>query len=777
MKMSPNVTETRVALGVTALLALACVLALALACPPRPLPATAPATEFSAERAFRHVQVIAQTPRPAGTAASTTAREYIRGQLRKLDIPAEIVTVRSVDGHSASEIHNVLARLPGRANTRAFALMAHYDSVRYGPGAADDGASVAAMLETARALRAGPPLNNDVIFVFTDAEESGLLGAKAFARHPWAGEIGVLLGLESRGTSGGSLMFETSSSNGWLIAELARANVGALASSLSSSIYDSLPFSGDFTWLKRHGQHGFHAAFLNDFAWYHTRNDRPEHLSLASLQHHGNYALGLARHFGNLPLQNVTAPDAVYFNTLGSQLVHYPKSWSGPLAIVVGGLALLTLLLGLFRRRMSLLGLLAGAAAFLGCAVAASLVTVLLLAVVFGPGDLLAFHRSGMRELRDLRPLYHNDLYGLAFALGALGIFSALFNLVVRRIGVLNLAGGALVWWGVLLWLLQTRLPGGSYFATWPTLFAALQLLILFAVPRDKSLAAATVAWLTPLTLPAIFLLVPAYRYMLASVMIMTSPGLVLIVVLLGGLLIPQLDVIARVRRWWLPVFAGMAALTLVLIGLATNGVSAARPNFNCVAYGLDRDTGKAFWMSSDAAPDGWTAQFFPPGTPRADVTNFFPQFRRPCLRAPAPVAALAGADVRVSADSIQNGRRRLSLRITSPDHAPTVQVKVISETEILAASVFDQSVSGSRRGWEFTFEVFPHEGAELVLQLPPDAPLILKLVEEHFGLPDLPGVRPRPEHLICEPNTLHHNRSIGSDQMLVIRTFKFPPA
>lgn len=776
MKLFPAPTESRLALLVAVLLAAAVGLALALASPPRPWPASAPATEFSAARAFRHVQVIAQTPRPAGTAASAAARTYVLEQLQQLNIPAEIVTVRSAEGRNAAEIHNVLARLPGRANTRAFALTGHYDSVRYGPGAADDGAAVAALLETARALRAGPPLSNDVVFVFTDAEEGGLLGAKAFAAHPWAGEIGVLLGLESRGTSGGALMFETSASNGWLIAELARARVGAFASSLASSIYERMPFNGDFSWLKKHGQQGFHVAFINDFAWYHTRNDRPENLSLASLQHHGNYALGLARHFGNLPLQNVTAPDAVYFNTLGSQLVHYPKSWSAPLALAVGALLLLTLLVGLFRKRMSLLGLLGGAAAFLGGALAASLGTLLLLAVVFGPGDLLAFHRSGMRDLRDLRPLYHNDLYGLAFALAALGIFCALFNLISRRISMLNLAGGALIWWGALLWLLQTGLPGGSYFATWPAFFGALQLLILIALPREKSVAASTVAGLTALALPAIFLLVPAYRYMLSSVLIMSSPGLVLMVVLLGGLLIPQLELIARVRRWWVPAFAGAAGLALVVIGLATNSASASKPDFNCLTYGLDLDAGKAFWMSSDAAPDEWTAQFFAPGSPRADVTDFFPHFRRPGLKAPAPVVALAGADVRVSADSIQNGRRRIALRINSPDHAPALKVSVISDTEILAAAVFDQPVSSSRRGWEISFNIFPQDGAELVLELPPAAPLTLKVVEQHFRLPDLPGVRPRPEHLICEPNTLHHNRSIGSDQMVVSRTFKFPP-
>ncbi len=82
-----------------------------------------------------------------------------------------------------------MARLPGRGNTRAFALMGHYDSVRYGPGAADNGASVAALLETARALRAGPPLSNDVLFVFTDGEETGLFGAKAFG-HARNGVVG-----------------------------------------------------------------------------------------------------------------------------------------------------------------------------------------------------------------------------------------------------------------------------------------------------------------------------------------------------------------------------------------------------------------------------------------------------------------------------------------------------------------------------------------------------------------------------------------------------------
>jgi hypothetical protein len=67
----------------------------------------------------------------------------------------------------------------------AVLVMSHYDSVHNSPGAADDSLGAAAALEIARALKAGPQPARDVIFLFTDGEEAGLLGAEAFfARDP-----------------------------------------------------------------------------------------------------------------------------------------------------------------------------------------------------------------------------------------------------------------------------------------------------------------------------------------------------------------------------------------------------------------------------------------------------------------------------------------------------------------------------------------------------------------------------------------------------------------
>ena len=57
----------------------------------------------------------------------------------------------------------VVARLEGsNPGGKAVLLMAHYDSVPAGPGAGDDLSGVAAILEAARALKAGPPPANPV---------------------------------------------------------------------------------------------------------------------------------------------------------------------------------------------------------------------------------------------------------------------------------------------------------------------------------------------------------------------------------------------------------------------------------------------------------------------------------------------------------------------------------------------------------------------------------------------------------------------------------------
>src|SRR5919198_2687774 len=167
---------------------------------PDPVPASAPPTAFSSARALAHVRAIAARPHPMGSPANAAVRTYLVEELSTLGLKPEVQKATAVTccSHSgafgAGTPQNVLARLDGTAKGgKAFLVVAHYDSVSTGPGASDDGAGVAAMLETIRALKAGPPLRHDVIFLFTDGEEPGMLGARAFVNgHPWAKDVGVV---------------------------------------------------------------------------------------------------------------------------------------------------------------------------------------------------------------------------------------------------------------------------------------------------------------------------------------------------------------------------------------------------------------------------------------------------------------------------------------------------------------------------------------------------------------------------------------------------------
>ena len=272
-----------------------------------------------------HVAAVAQAPHPTGSPEQDAVRGYLVGALAALGVPAEVqhtTALRAWGGgqFSAGAVHNVLARLEGAARRRrrgkAVVLVRSYNSVATGPGASDDGAAVAALLETLRALRAGPPLRNDVVFLFTDGEERGLLGATAFAaEHPRMRDAGLVLNLEARGHTGRSLMFETTGGNGRLVRELGRAAPYPDANSLSSEIYKRLPNNSDLTVFREAGVPGMNFAYTDGVTHYHTRLDSVANVDRRSLQHHGAFALSLARHFGDLPLDDLRGDDAVYFNS------------------------------------------------------------------------------------------------------------------------------------------------------------------------------------------------------------------------------------------------------------------------------------------------------------------------------------------------------------------------------------------------------------------------------------------------------------------------------
>ena len=540
--------------------------------PPSVVSADAAPTVFSAERAMQHVQAIAQNPRPVGSAESAAARDYIVAQLTSLGLEPEVQAtdvIRTLRNgqESSARIQNILARIEGTANTNnAVAIAGHYDSVERAAGASDDASAIGAMLETARAMLAGNPPSNDVIFIFTDAEERGLLGAQAFIdQHPWAPDVKVVLNFEARGTTGPSYMFETSDNNGWLVRQFAQAAPNAVGYSFTFDIYQLLPNDTDLTVFRAADKAGIGFAFIDGYINYHLPTDNLANLNPRSVQHHGNYMLSLTQQMANTSLDTVQEPNRVYFSLFGL-IIHYPASWNLLLMIITLIAFLAVLVLGFRRRRLTALGLLAGFFIFL-------LVLIVTLASIFAFSYIIPV--LGVEPINMLNGATYNwNLFAISYVCLALGITSALYIAFRKRVLFNNLLVGAWLWWLIFQIATTFLLPGTSYLFTWPLLISLIALVVRFRAEDEDAPRPTVVLALLP-AISGILLMTPLIRGLFVALFLPIYVPVLLFVVLLLGLLLPHLTMITRRYRWALPIAAIVIGINLFLFAALTAGVGA----------------------------------------------------------------------------------------------------------------------------------------------------------------------------------------------------------
>ena len=217
----------------------------------------------------------------------------------------------AAESATCAQVENVLAAIPGRT-ADTIVLMAHYDSVPNAPGAGDDGAAVAALLEMTRIVKAGAPYRNTILLVFTDAEETGLLGAEAFfAESPAAKRVKAVINLEGSGSAGPVYLLRTGPASGELMAAFRDAAPYPFAQSFTEEIFKRMPNDTDFSVSLRAGLPGIDFAFAGERNHYHTPLDTIANLEPGTLQHHGENTLPLLRTLVDADLA-ATAPNEVY---------------------------------------------------------------------------------------------------------------------------------------------------------------------------------------------------------------------------------------------------------------------------------------------------------------------------------------------------------------------------------------------------------------------------------------------------------------------------------
>jgi Peptidase family M28 len=715
-----------------------------------PLPASAPATEFSAERAFSHVEQIAERPHPVGSAANAEVRDYLIKQLEDLGLQPTVqqaTSARTKEGTaSIARAHNIHARIPGSAPTGHVVLVAHYDSVPRGPGAADDGAGVAAILEIARVFTSGSPPRNDIDILFTDAEEPWLLGAQAFVSADRLDpQRSVVLNLEARGTSGPALMFESSPNNATLIPALANAQ-RPIAGSGWEACYQLLPNDTDFSVFRDAGFAGLNFSLGEGSARYHTPEDSPANLDHASLQHLGATALATARHLAGQDLDAPRDGQLTYFTVLG-ELVRYPQQLAVPLAVLAAVVFTATVLYAR-PRGVRIRGVGLAAVSFL-----APLVVTMALGI--GAWQMLLLLHPGYGSFHTgdtYRPGWYSA--GLLALTAALTV--AWYLLMRRRRTPEELILATWVWFVVLALLSAAFVPGASYLFTWTPLVGSL--LLAAAIRWGGEEPAWRYLALSAGAVPAVALLVPLIDSFFSLGLAFASGPMFMTVLLLATAL-PVLDFLALRRAWLVPVAAAVVGLALITAGLRIDTFDDEHPRQTRLVYALDADREQAWWLSADPDPAPWTARYVDTGRTMAD--NRFPDSPSLSLASryhagPASVARIEPPVVTVTRSKRDGDTRDLELHI-APGKASRLALYAETRSHTVIAATVDgisvEEAPGQRQDtdpskWGFVFHGAPPEGIDVTLEVRGEGPLPLRVIGYRDGLPQVPELTPMPDDL-----------------------------
>ncbi|WP_158853286.1 M28 family peptidase [Saccharothrix deserti] len=725
------VTRWPVRLAVLLLGTASLALTLWTARPPAAVPADAPVDRFSASRAVEHLTTIAARPRPTGAAAHADTRQYLVDRLTALGVETRVHTGAAVNllgpaelggqaRYAGADLRTVVGRVPGTASTRPVALITHYDSVAAGPGANDAGVPTSVLLETARAVMAGPRPRNDLLFVFTDAEEIGLLGAKALVEDPGGlPDSALVLNFEARGSSGPTLMFETGADAAWLVDLLAEHGVRPQTSSLFGEAYRYLPNLTDFTVFKAAGHQGMNFAYLEGYTHYHGPHDTIANVDPDTVQHQGEYALGLARALGGIDLTATPAGDAVHFTALW-WVVSYPDHLALPLALAVTALCAGLLVVARRRGEVSLRRIGGGALVALAHPIVVGGIAWIAAPVV----------ASRHSELADYGDIPGNRLALTAFALLALALSAALALLVRRWVDLRHQMIGAAVLWTLSASLAAAVVPGVSYVFTWPALGALAAWSVLRSAPGPvgQVLAAALVV------VPVVVIVVPLVG-LLSSALGVALIAVAVAVLALAFTLLPQVGslLVPRGQR----IVTRVAALAAVVVAFVASIPAGEPPAHRAVAsYFLDTTTGTAAWLSTE--PGGVPSPDDAETTAAADL---WPAWTAPVQRAPAAVLSLPPPTVEVVSEP--GGRIRIT---TASARGATELAFVVTGARVRGYEV-EGAVPGGlslisdepRSGpWELWVRGVPSTGVTVELDVEPESgePTV-QVADRTGGLPD----------------------------------------
>ena len=743
---------------------------------PAPLGADAPPGEFSAYRAKEILQDLIGNgaPHPIGSRAGVQMRETIIKRLSELGYATELQSGFACnDGVCGSPV-NVLAQLGGSFDDPDAVLLAsHYDSVPAGPGAADDGAGVAASLEIARILAARPAPHRPIVLLFTDGEEAGLLGALLFVRHPLARHVKAAVNLEARGTSGPSLMFETGSANAWLMHLYESAVARPFTNSLYYVVYRLLPNDTDFTVFRKAGYQGFNFGFIGNVGRYHTPLDNLANASASSIQHQGDNALAVVAALANAPTVRPPIADAVYFDGFARTLIAWPSAFTLPAALLALGLLLVEAVILARNGALSARQVAWGGAGILGTLTSGVALCAGLLIVAMAVGKVPPMGSASWSA----QPL---PMHVGAAAIALLAAAGASLS-PAQRAGFWGFWVAGSLFGALLSVACAIFVPGASYVLLLTAIAAALGTLpATLSAARSR----APMGWMTDFAalLPSLVFFAavfPVLRFLYTALGSLAWPVSTLLLCVGTVTLLPLLAAASgRARRLSLAA-AALLAVAGAAITLILPTYSAEWPERLNLEYWLDADTGQSNYLARcdsmrlpaalaaaaqfDPVPRprfaGSTSLAFYAGAPKLDLAAPELSWKSQPAASP-PTAAVTRFDVR-----LRSARGAPEARVVFPASANVAFIDVMTPEGPVRVKLPRLNSGGATL---MHFVSLPAAGVEFSFEAAGRVPVAVQVFDQSYDFPGQTLQHARPSNATS---------SQDGDTTVVHRTVSLDPA
>ncbi len=723
-------------------------------------------TEFSLQRARAIVDALARQPHAIGSREHEVVGDYVRLELKQLGLAVteqeSDTALRMAGSQQSGHIRNILGIIPGSdPSAKAVMLAAHYDSAPGSRGASDDGAGVAALLETARVLAAGPRLHRSIFFLFTDAEELGLLGAQAFVQeHPLAQRVGLVMNFEARGTRGPVLMYQTSPNNGQLISAYGHSAPYPHANSLINRLARILPNDADASIFARAGYSVLAFAFVEGFEHYHRYTDSPENLDPRSLSHAGAIALTLTRAFGQSANLPGAASDAVYFEIFGRILISYPTL----LAKVLG--AILALGWIEFLRRELVAKRITGSGIVRGIKLqVASIGIALVVPVMLHLLRILMVDMAGLTR--------YAALYGWADLWVVTALNLLFYGSAIRQVTMRELVLGGLSLSALLSVVLGWAVPDASAPWQWIT---AISLIVWKLEPTiDPRRTIARIVWHHLPLFFAVLLLGPSVVSAIAAAGPSLMPIPIVLLATVTGLFLATLLQKEFRQVYLVSAIAGFVGFASMFVITLYSNTSLARHHETSLIYTYDANSSQSRYASEGLSNDAWTSRFVP-STVAARPMPTFSMYTQAWRQVNAPSCPLQVPQVSIQELSNTGTQRLIELQVKPTEttrcfrlwqtEGPAVKTRSVNnkpvEQFVRFSPEFDemgmQFFSGMRVRPLWRLHHCGQHAVPLILQLQvPRQPAVkLRLVEERDSFPEplLRQLTPRPPGTVPGPES-----------------------